>query len=588
MAGTSSSAVDRQGVVEKSDVESSEDEKKTRLGGLKKKAISSSTKFRHSLKQIRRHSRVMSSECIEDYLDAKELQSVAAFRQALTTADLLPAKHDDHHMMLRFLKARKFDQEKAKQMWADMLQWRKEFGTDTIMEDFDFKEHDEVIKYYPQGYHGVDKAGRPVYIERLGQVDVNKLTQVTTVDRYLRYHVKDFEKTLSVKFPAASIAAKSRITQNTTILDVEGVGLRSFNKSARELLQRLQKIDGDNYPETLNNMYIINAGSGFKLLWSTVKSFLDPKTTTKIHVLGNKYQSKLLEVIDASELPEFFGGTCNCADKGGCMVSDKGPWNDAEILKRVENGEAKSKWRTLPGIDEKACRELHSYDREIAMDSAEWPARNPSLFLVPETPIKNRCQGSYDYDQLIPMVDKGMDASWPKPVENDKFTASKDSYQVKNGRKSIEGTGSGIFGGIMAFVMGIIAMVRMSCSMPKKQREALMYGGGQVYYGKQITGPASQLPPPITNAEFLAMAKRMAELEEKVVLLSVKPAVMPPDKEEMLNAALSRVCVLEKELSETKKALEDALGKQQELQKFIDKKEMKKYASYQNLYCFKS
>ncbi|PHT99950.1 Phosphatidylinositol/phosphatidylcholine transfer protein SFH10 [Capsicum chinense] len=82
-------------------------------------------------------------------------------------------------------------------------------------------------------------------------------------------------------------------------------------------------------------MYIINVGSGFSLLWNSVKSFLDPKTTQKIHVLGNKYKSKLLEIIDASELPEFLGGTCTCADKEGCMLSDKGPWNDPEIMRTM-------------------------------------------------------------------------------------------------------------------------------------------------------------------------------------------------------------------------------------------------------------
>ena len=57
----------------------------------------------------------------------------------------------------------------------------------------------------------------------------------------------------------------------------------------------------------------------------------------------------------------------------------------------------------------------------------------------------------------------------------------------------------------------------------------------------------------LSRAEFSTVMKRMAELEEKIVTINNKPTAMPPEKEQMLNATITRADDLEKQLLATKK-----------------------------------
>ena len=102
-----------------------------------------------------------------------------------------------------------------------------------------------------------------------------------------------------------------RIDRMVTILDVKKVGItRMMQSDMRSFLKMATSVSQDNYPESMGQLFIVNAGWSFTGLWAIVKKFLDEKTNKKIKVLGDKFEKDLHKVVDPNQLPEFLGGTC--------------------------------------------------------------------------------------------------------------------------------------------------------------------------------------------------------------------------------------------------------------------------------------
>ncbi|CAN1197256.1 Phosphatidylinositol/phosphatidylcholine transfer protein SFH13 [Linum perenne] len=567
----------------RSDFDYSEDERRrSRIGNFRKKAMNASTKFTHSLKK-RGKKKIdfrVSSVPIEDVRDEEEERVVSQFRQRLIERDLLPPRHDDYHTMLRFLKARDFNIEKTIQMWEEMLQWRREYGTDTILEDFEFEELEEVLQYYPQGYHGVDREGRPVYIERLGKAHPTKLMRITTIDRYLKYHVQEFERALREKFPACSISAKRKIWSTTTILDVQGLGMKNFSRTAANLLAAIAKIDNSYYPETLHRMYIVNAGPGFKkMLWPAAQKILDAKTTSKIHVLEPKSLHKLLEVIDSSQLPDFLGGSCTCVAEGGCLRSNKGPWNDPQVMKHVSNEKA-TYLRQITTLQTEQMNSYMTQSQKVATgnvlltadsdldcidlpltESSSW--KFPTLTQVHDEARISDANGYYSCDDSSALHEKG---HCKERLLIANTTSSPSEEKLGKGRVICAARA------LALFIAKLIALIRRS-PVEHWRRQNNIHPSTSVESSaahRDSNAADETSSKPKEEDKITPCMERLQRLEQLVVELSNKPPEIPKEKEQVLVESLDRIKSVEFDLEKTKRVLHSAVVKQLEIAQLLE------------------
>ncbi|KAL3204571.1 hypothetical protein MRX96_011571 [Rhipicephalus microplus] len=155
-------------------------------------------------------------------LDERQQTVLERFRDAV--ADVRRPEHTDANL-LRWLRARDFDLDRAEQMYRQHLRWRQQNHVDTLLTDY---EASKVIRdHFPGGILDCSKKGNPVWLVNIGSVDIKGFLQVqppTEIHRHCMYLLELQEK---IKKDSSRKLGKEIETQYV-IMDYEGFSVRQL------------------------------------------------------------------------------------------------------------------------------------------------------------------------------------------------------------------------------------------------------------------------------------------------------------------------------------------------------------------------
>ncbi|KXS15276.1 CRAL/TRIO domain-containing protein [Gonapodya prolifera JEL478] len=206
------------------------------------------------------------------------------------------------HCLLRYLRAVKWESvDAATKRLKDTLQWRREFKPDQI--PLDEVEPEAVTgKLYINGF---DNEGRPVVVMKPG------LQNTTTWDRQLQYTYLTVEAACQ-----ACVAPQETIC---LIIDFEGIGIFSGNKTPMNVSRRFLNVLQSHYPERLGHATFVNPFPLVETFWRVIYPFVDPVTREKVHFTSTAKEKKadgakngvLHQLVSPSMLEERYGGKMN-------------------------------------------------------------------------------------------------------------------------------------------------------------------------------------------------------------------------------------------------------------------------------------
>ncbi|KAK6301075.1 hypothetical protein J4Q44_G00291730 [Coregonus suidteri] len=266
----------------------------------------------------------LEAEYLECYLgDLTPIQESCLIQLRSWLQDTHNGKIPKDEHILRFLRARDFHLERAREMLGQSLSWRKQHRVDYILQWW--SPPSVLEEYYAGCWHYQDREGRPLYILRLGHLDTKGLLKALGEEALLR-HVLWINEEGQKRCEENTKIFTRPITSWTCLVDLEGLNMRHLWRPGVKALLRIIEVVEANYPETLGRLLIVRAPRVFPVLWTLVSPFIHDNTRQKFLVYGGSrdYQGAgpggLLDYIDNEVIPDFLGGACLCQWSEGGTV----------------------------------------------------------------------------------------------------------------------------------------------------------------------------------------------------------------------------------------------------------------------------
>ncbi|KAI8833298.1 CRAL-TRIO domain-containing protein [Chytriomyces cf. hyalinus JEL632] len=192
--------------------------------------------------------------------------------------------------VVRYLKAAKFDGERAAAMIEKTLQWRRDYRPTEIS----FDEMEPEAENGKAFFNGFDRNHRPVFILNSG------ITYSKDPERYNRYILFNLERGLAL--------CPRGVSQVCAIANVDGVTM--FNQNPMSGTFKLADIFQNHYPERLGWICVMNPQWYIWVLSKVILPFIDPVTKAKVNFCYTKSAKKSEPKLDeaASEGTAGTGG----------------------------------------------------------------------------------------------------------------------------------------------------------------------------------------------------------------------------------------------------------------------------------------